>query len=107
MNGASVVRVLTAAQDNDRRAGGARPGTGARMRLHRVAGAWRVWSPGPARGTWWLLADDDDARTVVAELQAGASGEPVVLSTYSTANTYAIAVRTGELCPLVVSGGAA
>lgn len=104
----TIVRALTGAERNRYLGAGAggRPGLGRIVTLWHVAGQWRVWSDGPRRGTWWLTAHDDDAREVLAQLVAGASGTPVIVGEWRTPRTHAIAVTGREIRPAIVGEGA-
>lgn len=75
-----LVRTLDAAEENDRKARqGFKPREGCRVGIWRMDGEWNVWAPGPDIGTWWLLAADDAARAVYAQLVAHPDhGAPVV-----------------------------
>lgn len=55
------------------------PRAGTTVHLWRLPGTWHIWSEGPAVGTWWLRAADDQAtRTLVPLTAAPVRGAPVV-----------------------------
>jgi hypothetical protein len=103
----TVVRALTTAEDNARRGLPATPAPGKSVRLWCVDGAWRVWSAGPARGTWWLQPTDTAADDIMAALIDGANGAPIVHAIYHTPRTRALAVATRDMRPTITIGGEA
>lgn len=73
---------------------GFKPKVGRNVNLWRMDGTWKVWSPGPAVSTWWLLPVDDAAEEVyVAVRSVQGSGAPVV----QQALQGAIAVHTKDV----------
>lgn len=76
-----LLTVLAPEQRNDYLAGrgSVAPRLGTTVRLWRLPGTWSIWSAGPAVGTWWLRAVDDEARHIIGPLTAApVRGAPVV-----------------------------
>lgn len=75
---------------------GSTPKAGTNVTLWRLAGSWHVWSDGPASGTWWLKAIDEEATELAALLEKKPSrGAPVVTAVWKDC----IAVASKEIRP--------
>jgi hypothetical protein len=75
---------------------GSTPRTGTNVALWRLVGSWHVWSDGPASGTWWLKAVDQEAAELAALLERKPSrGAPVVVKVWKDC----IAVASKEIRP--------